>query len=160
MEERDRLLSRLLMCVTFKDVAAVLLRRWQESNRFVARNSGLDQSIRVSPPDVLLPIDLPSLAVLAGRVFARAGAEPDLDHLDLDLPSVEAAMDELRARMALTIEATFDEVVATCQSPIEVSAYFLALLEMARWGLLLVHQDHWLAPITIRRNETEELDLR
>lgn len=160
MEERDRLLSRLLMCVTFKDVAAVLLRRWQESNRFVARNAGLDQSIRVPPPDVLLPIDLSGLAVLAGRVFARAGAEPDLDHLDLDLPSVEAAMDELRARMALTIEATFDEVVAACESPVEVSAYFLALLEMARWGLLVVHQEHWLAPITIRRNETEELDLR
>ena len=40
MEERDRLLSRLLVCVTFKDVAAVLQRRLQDTNRFVPRVSG------------------------------------------------------------------------------------------------------------------------
>lgn len=160
MEERDRLLSRLLMCVTFKDVAAVLLRRWQEANRFVARTSGLDQAIRVQPPNITLPLDGKELAGLAVRIFSRADAEPDLDHLDLDLPSVEEAIDDLRERMAGRIESTFDEVVENCRSALEISAYFLALLELARWGLLLVQQEHWLAPIVIRRNERVEFDLR
>lgn len=160
MEERDRLLSRLLMCVTFKDVAAVLLRRLQDTNRFVARVGGLDQAIKVKGPDVSLPLDLTGLTALAMRIFARAGADPDLDHLDLDLPLVEDAIDELRVRMAQMVESTFDQMVADCRTSVEISAYFLALLELARWGMLKVHQEHWLAPIKIQRVEPTELDLR
>ena len=51
IEERDRLLSRLLISVTFKDVAAVLLSRMQNGNRYVPRNSGLDQKITISNPN-------------------------------------------------------------------------------------------------------------
>jgi segregation and condensation protein A len=161
MEERDRLLSRLLMCVTFKDVAAVFLRRWQEANRLVPRTSGLDQEIRVNPPDVVIPIGPAQLAALTSSIFARVGADPDLDHLDLDLPSVEAAIQELRSRIGPTIAATFDDLVAHCQRSVEVAAYFLALLEMARWGLLEVQQENWLAPIMIKaRPAPTEVDLR
>lgn len=160
MEERDRLLSRLLTCVTFKDVAAVLFRRLQDANRFVARVGGVDQTIKVRDLEVSLPIDLTGLATLAMKIFARAGADPDLDHLDLDLPSVEAAIDELRVRMNQTVEATFDQMVAECRNAVEISAYFLALLELARWGMLKVHQEHWLAPIIIRSVEPTEIDLR
>lgn len=161
MEERDRLLSRLLMCVTFKDVAAVFLRRWQESNRFVPRMSGLDQEIKFSPPDVVIPVGPAQLAGLAARIFARVGADPDLDHLDLDLPSVEAAIQELRSRIGASVEATFDDLVSHCQRSVEIAAYFLALLEMARWGLLEVRQENWLAPILIRhRSAPTEIDLR
>lgn len=161
MEERDRLLSRLLMCVTFKDVAAVFLRRWQESNRLVPRMSGLDQEIRVNPPDVVIPVGPAQLAALASRVFLRVGADPDLDHLDLDLPSVESAIQELRARISAVVESTFDDMVSHCQRSVEIAAYFLALLEMARWGLLEVHQEHWLAPIMIKqRLAPTEVDLR
>lgn len=160
MEERDRLLSRLLMCVTFKDVAAVLFRRLQDTNRFVARVAGLDQTIKGQSPEVTLPVNQTGLAALALRIFARAGADPDLDHLDLDLPSVETAIEELRIRMAQTVEATFDQLVADCRSAVEISAYFLALLELARWGMLKVHQEHWLAPIVIRSIEPTEIDLR
>ncbi|MGH8927356.1 MAG: segregation and condensation protein A [Acidimicrobiia bacterium] len=150
MEERDRLLSRLLMCVTFKDVAAVFLRRWQETNRLVPRLSGLDQEIRISPPEVVIPIDAGGLAALATRVFARLDADPDLDHFDLDLPSVESAIHELRVRLVSVVESTFEEMVVHCGRRVEVAAYFLALLEMARWGLLELHQEDWLAPIVIR----------
>ena len=161
MEERDRLLSRLLMCVTFKDVAAVFLRRWQESNRFVPRMSGMDQAIQIHPPDVVISIGPVQLSSLAGKVFARVGAEPDLDHLDLDLPSVEAAIQELQARIGAIVESTFDDLVSHCQRSVEIAAYFLALLEMARWGLLAVQQDHWLAPIVVRPGSAAtEVDLR
>jgi segregation and condensation protein A len=161
MEERDRLLSRLLMCVTFKDVAAVFLRRWQEANRLVPRMSGLDQEIRFSPPNVMIPVGPAQLASLASRIFARVGADPDLDHLDLDLPSVEAAIQELRSRIGSSIEATFDDLVSHCQRSVEIAAYFLALLEMARWGLLEVRQEHWLGPIMIKhRSAPTEIDLR
>lgn len=159
LEERDRLLSRLLACVTFKDVAAVLTRRLQDTNRFVARTSGLDQRIEPPRSEVALPVDSMELARVAVRVFARELEEPDLDHLELDLPSVESAIDELRTRIAELAISDFEMLTEHCERPVEVAAYFLALLEMARWGLVEVHQDDWLAQIQVRHVPDAEVDL-
>jgi len=159
IEERDRLLSRLLVCVTFKDVAAVLVRRLQDTNRFVPRTSGLDQRIEVPAPQVSIPVDVVGLADIAVRVFTRSDAEPDLDHLDLDLPSVEAAIGELRTRIESAAVSTFEDLTEHCERPVEVAAYFLALLEMARWGLVEVAQEDWISPISVRHRDDGELDL-
>lgn len=159
MEERDRLLARLLACVTFKDVAVVLRHRLAEGNRFVARVSGLDQEIEAPPRPVELPVDAAGLARAAAAVLARMSAEPDLDHLDLDLPSVQSAIDELRARLTQEATTTFESLVDHCHRPEEVVAYFLALLELARWGLVEVAQEDWLASIDVRRTGKSEPDV-
>ena len=158
VEERDRLLARLLASVTFKDVAAVLRRRLQEGNRYVARTGGLDQKITAPPPQFDLP-DSEVFASVAARVFARRREEPDLDHLDLDLPSVEVAIQDLQDRLALSAVTSFEKLTDHCRRPVEVAAYFLALLEMARWGLLKVSQEDWLAPIDVVRVADAEIDL-
>ncbi len=157
MEERDRLLSRLLMCVTFRDVAAVLVRRMQDFARLVPRTSGLDQQLGVAPSEVELTVDAAALGHIAARVFARV-AEPDLDHLDLELPSVEDAIAELTAKVEAVISTSFDELTSHCHRRVDIAAYFLALLELARWGLIEVRQRDWLAPIEVRsRGDREEM---
>jgi len=158
-EERDRLLSRLLASVTFKDVAAVIRRRLQEGNRFVPRVSGLDQKIVSPPPEITIPVDADGLASVAERVLSRATLEPDLDHLDLDLPSVEMAIEDLRERLRRETFSSFDDLTEHCRRPVEVAAYFLALLEMARWGLIEVTQLDWTAPIEIRQLDDGSVDL-
>jgi chromatin segregation and condensation protein Rec8/ScpA/Scc1 (kleisin family) len=90
------------------------------------------------------------LAKVAARVFARAVAEPDLDHLDLDLPSIEAAIAEISSRVEQAAASTFEDLVAHCSRPVEIAAYFLALLELVRWGMIEVEQRDWLAPISVR----------
>jgi segregation and condensation protein A len=159
VEERDRLLARLLATVTFKDVAAVLLRRMQEGNRFVPRVSGFDQVIEVPAPEVVLPLDSTAFSDLARKVFARRFQEPDLDHLDLDLPSVEEAIVDLQSRVEAVAMASFEELTEHCERPVEVVAYFLALLEMARWGLIDVTQKDWLSEIEVRHRESVDIDL-
>jgi segregation and condensation protein A len=153
MEERDRLLVRLLTCVTFKDVSAVLLHRMQEQARLVPRTFGLDQALRALPPDPQLDVDGQGLAHIAAAVLARLTQEPDLDHLDPDLPSVQVAIDELRGRMGGQMETTFDTLVVHCGRPIEVAAYFLALLELARWGMISVTQKDWTSEIKVKRTD-------
>lgn len=123
------------------------------------RTSGLDQKIEAPAPDVTLPVDRDGLAAIAQRVFTRAQAEPDLDHLDLELPSVEAAIDDLRRRVEAATVASFDQLTEHCDRPIEVAAYFLALLEMARWGLIEVTQDDWLSSINVRHRDSGTIDL-
>ena len=159
IEERDRLLSRLLASVTFKDVSAVLLRRFQDSNRYVPRTSGLDQPIRTSPSAVEIPGGTPNITRIAARVFARVDSEPDLDHLDLDLPSVESAIVDIQERVAETTLSTFENLTETCSRPVEIAAYFLALLELARWGLIEVSQEDWLSEIHVRHRESGGLGL-
>ncbi len=151
MADRDRLLSRLLACVTFKDVAAVLTTRLQAANRYLGRTGGLDDTVQIPPPEVVVRVDAAGLARIAARVFTARSEEPDLDHLDLDLPSVQHALDELRVRIAEAAETTFDDLVAHCRRPVEVAAYFLALLELARWGMVEVAQEDWLAEIKVTR---------
>jgi chromatin segregation and condensation protein Rec8/ScpA/Scc1 (kleisin family) len=147
------------VCVTFRDVAAVLQRRLQGANRFVPRVAGMDQPITTRPADLVVPIDADGLSGIAFTVFARAGAEPDLDHLDLDLPSVEAAIDEIRARVAELTMSSFEQLTEHCTRPVEVAAYFLALLELARWGLIELSQEDWLAEIKVKDRGVGTVDL-
>jgi segregation and condensation protein A len=159
VEERDRLLSRLLASVTFKDVAAVLHRRLQEGNRFVPRVSGLDQKIVAPMPELELPVDPKGLVAIGDRVFARARLELDLDHLDLGLPSVEAAIEDLHTRLRVEAVTSFEGLTEHCSRHVEVAAYFLALLEMARWGLIEVSQRDWASPIEVRHRGETAVDL-
>jgi len=148
-EERDRLLSRLLACLTFKDVAAVMAHRIGAQAAMVGRLAGLDPDIDPAPPEVIVPLDASGLAELAGKVIGRRRSL-DLDHLDLDLPSVALAIEDVRVRLAAELEADFDALTEHCKRPVEVVAYFLAVLELARWGLVKATQEHLEAAIKVR----------
>lgn len=148
-EERDRLLARLLACATFKDVAAVLAHRLAGQARYLPRTAGLDIDVRPVDPEIRIGMGPEALARLASRVLARTG-EPDLDHLDLDLPSVTGAIDDLRRRLQAELEGDFDDLTEHLTRTVEVAAYFLAMLELARWGMIEVSQPHRDAPIKIR----------
>ena len=156
--ERDRLLSRLLANLTFKDVAAVLAHRLDTADLLVPRLAGLDRDIIPPPPDVRIGVGAADLAVVAERVFTRAAGRVDLDHLDLDLPSVGDAIADVRRRIADELEADFESLVADRRSPLHVIAYFLAVLELARWGMLEVRQPEPGDPITVTRREGAAAD--
>lgn len=154
-EERDRLLSRLLACLTYKDVAAVLAHRMEAAARLVGRYGGIDPGIVPLPPIVHLPCDAAGLGRLAGRLLARS-REPDLDHFDLDLPSVAAAIAEVQARVAAEMQTDFEQLTDGLRRPVEVVAYFLAVLELVRWGLVEATQEHLGTPIILRHRRAPE----
>jgi len=147
-EERDKLLARLLACLTFKDVAAVFAHRFTTNADYVPRLVGLDPDIVPPPPELSLTITPDRFARLANSVINRA-EEPDLDHLDLELPSVDEAIADLRARVRADVLTDFDALVAHCERPVEIVAYFLALLELVRWGVVRLTQDDRLQPIAV-----------
>jgi segregation and condensation protein A len=150
-EERDRLLSRLLSCLTFKDVAAVLAHRMESGDRFLPRLAGLDPEITPPTPDIHLGVTGDDLAAIAVRAL-YASTEPDLDHLDLDLPSVDAAIADLQARVHEGVETDFEQLVDHLEGTSGVIAYFLALLELARWGAVRISQQDELSPIRVAHN--------
>lgn len=149
-EERDRLLSRLLANLTFKDVAAVLAARLESTALLIPRLAGLDIEVDETPAEVRVTVDARGLAGIAEAVLTRAAETPDLDHLDLDLPSVSEAIADLRRRIDAEIETDFERVTSHLGRPIEVVAYFLAVLELARWGLVEARQESLDAAIVLR----------
>jgi len=154
-EERDRLLSRLLANLTFKDVAAVFAARLETTELFVARLVGPDPGYEPPPAELRIGATPDELASLAQRVLARAVEQPGLEHLDLDLPSVSEAIADLRRRLDAEIETDFERVTSHLDRPIEVIAYFLAVLELSRWGLVQARQSDLAAPIVLRRMESD-----
>jgi chromatin segregation and condensation protein Rec8/ScpA/Scc1 (kleisin family) len=72
---------------------------------------------------------------------------------------VESAIDELRSRVAELTMSSFDDLTEHCQRPVEVAAYFLALLELARWGMIAISQDDWLGQIRVEHRDLGSLDL-
>jgi segregation and condensation protein A len=150
-EERDRLLSRLLANLTFKDVAAVIAARLETTQLFVPRGVGTDPGYEPPAAVVRIGATPADLAIIAQRVLERAQEEPGLDHLDLDLPSVSDAIADLRSRLDAEIETDFERVTAHLDQPIQVIAYFLAMLELARWGLVQARQTDATDPIVLRR---------
>ncbi len=112
MEERDRLLSRLLACVTFKDVAAVIGVRLRDGGRHLPRTLGITDEVGPKVVDVRVPVDAEGLREIAESVLTRS-TEPDLDHLDLELPSIEVAIEDLRRRLTADVTTTFDEVAGS-----------------------------------------------
>lgn len=145
LDERDRLLARLLSFLTFKDMAAVFERRIAGFARSRGRTAGMDQETAAPAlPTAVTPDAL--AAVFQALVEPEAGLDAELelevDHLDFDLPSVGDAIEEIRARITAELESTFSRLVSHCTRRVEVAAYFLAVLELARWGVLSVAQEH------------------
>ncbi len=123
----------------------------ESGERFVPRLVGLDPDIQPKIPDVPLGISRGDLALIATRAFDTR-QEPDLDHLELDLPSVDAAIADLQARVGEGIETDFEALVDHLNGSTGLIAYFLALLELVRWGAVRISQADELAPIRVAHN--------
>jgi len=144
LDRRDRLLSRLLSFLTYQDVASVFDHRLQQGGRYIGRSYGIDQELEIEPVPVLPETATPArLAEIMSDLTDLETRKADLvlDHLDFDLPSVEDAMAEVRVRISDALETTFEELVSHCLNRTEVVAYFLAVLELVRWGLVSVRQE-------------------
>lgn len=154
LDERDRLVARLLALLTFQDVATVLRYRLTQAGRHVGRSVGIDQPLADPGIPVLPPGVTPAtLAALVEGLVAGDEPEPEMemDHLDPDLPSVGDAIEDIRLRIIAELESTFERLVAHCTRRVEVAAYFLAMLELARWGVVSVAQDDP-SVISVRRS--------
>ena len=57
-EERDRLLSRLLACLTYKDVAAVIQHRMEAASLRLPRPAGIPVDVTPAPPEVISDEDV------------------------------------------------------------------------------------------------------
>jgi segregation and condensation protein A len=140
-EERDLLLSRLLECKTFKDVAQALSGLAAEASRSFPRVAGLEEQFLSLAPDLLEGVTADDLR----RAYVRAlTPKPppriDLDHVAPVRASVTDAVTELLDELPRAGRITFRDLTGGLVERLEVVVRFLAILELFKQGLVDLEQ--------------------
>jgi segregation and condensation protein A len=144
-EERDLLLSRLLECKTFKDVARVLSGLADVAARSYPRVAGLDERYIELAPDPLEGLNPKRLL----QAYLRATTpkpvpKVDLFHVNPIRLTVAEAVEELADELSRAGRMSFRRLTEGLGERLEIIVRFLALLEMYKQGSVdLSQHDHF-----------------
>ena len=136
LEVRDLLFARLLQYRAYKHVAEMFAELEATALRTFARSVSLEDPFIELLPEVMLGVDAERFAQIAAIAFTpRPVPTVAVGHLHVDAVSVPEQAKKLLAILEARGSgrwATFSELVADCEAPIEVVGRFLALLELYR----------------------------
>jgi segregation and condensation protein A len=152
LEERDRLLHRLVEYSTFKGAAGAVSRLLEAGEGYVTRSGGMPEELRPAVPDPLEGVTPEAFWRVAVRVFAPKEAPEPLDTtfiapIRVSVPEMVVILSgELRRRRA----TSFRELCGPSATRAEVVVRFLALLELFRRQCVDVDQPAPFEGITVR----------
>jgi segregation and condensation protein A len=161
--ERDLLLTRLVECKTFKDVAVALQGLANEAGRSHPRVAGPEERYLDLTPDLLAgvtPADLRTAFLRA--VTPKPQLRIDLDHVAPIRASVADAVTELLDELPRAGTITFRALTGDLVERLDVVVRFLAVLELFKQGFVELDQPATFGEIRIvwlgrERSELEEL---
>jgi segregation and condensation protein A len=141
-EERDLLLSRLLECKTFKDVADVFSHRMSEASRSLPRRAGPDERFAELAPDILAGVTPVDLREAMRRLSAPPAKPPrvSVEHVAPIGLSVADAVVELSVQLSSAGPVSFRRLTSHLTDRLEVIVHFLAVLELFKRGLVDLEQ--------------------
>ncbi|VEG55680.1 chromosome segregation and condensation protein ScpA [Mycolicibacterium aurum] len=136
LEVRDLLFARLLQYRAFKHVAVMFAELEAAAMRSYPRAVSLEDRYAELLPEVMLGVDAGRFAEIAATAFTpRPVPTVGTDHLH----QVPVSVPEQAANLMSQLEqrgighwASFSDLVADCEMPMEIVGRFLALLELYR----------------------------
>jgi segregation and condensation protein A len=136
LEVRDLLFARLLQYRAFKHVAQMFAELEAAALRSYPRAVALEDQFADLMPEVMLGVDAERFAHIAAIAFTpRPVPTVATEHLHELIVSVPEQAEQLLALLEARGSghwASFSELVADCEAPIEIVGRFLALLELYR----------------------------
>ena len=151
-DPRAELVRRLLEYQQMREIVDVLEHRADERRRQFARAYVQDQA---APPTAPLALSLSELFAAVDRVL-RSVRDPHMHDVVARPLDVPAAIEVIRALLALKMRLTWTDVVRADAQPWQVLSALLGLLELARLGELRVAQPRPFANVEISRDPTSE----
>ncbi len=153
LEVRDLLFARLLQYRAFKHVAEMFAELEATALRSYPRAVSLEDRFTELLPEVMLGVDAERFAQIAAIAFTpRPVPTVATGHLH----EVQVSVPEQAKKLLAFLEvrgsgqwATFSELVADCQAPMEVVGRFLALLELYRTRTVAFDQSEPLGVLQI-----------
>jgi segregation and condensation protein A len=136
LEVRDLLFARLLQYRAFKHVASIFAELEANALRSYPRAVSLEDRFTSLLPEVMLGVDAERFAQIAAVAFTPRPvpvvATGHLHELKISVPEEAKRLLAFLEARGSGQWASFSELVADCQAPIEVVGRFLALLELYR----------------------------
>jgi segregation and condensation protein A len=153
LEVRDLLFARLLQYRAFKHVAEMFAELEAAALRSYPRAVSLEDRFTDLLPEVMLGVDAGLFAQIAAIAFTpRPVPKVATEHLHDLKVSIPEQAEKLLAMLEVRGSgrwASFSELVADCQTPIEVVGRFLALLELYRTRTVAFDQSEPLGALQI-----------
>ncbi len=153
LEVRDLLFARLLQYRAFKHVAEMFAELEATALRSYPRAVSLEDRFTELLPEVMLGVDAERFAQIAAIALTpRPVPTVDTGHLLDETVSVPEQAERLLAILRERGSgqwASFSELVADCQAPLEVVGRFLALLELYRTRTVAFDQSEPLGVLQI-----------
>ena len=136
LEVRDLLFARLLQYRAFKHVAGMFAELEAAAMRSYPRAVALEDRYSDLLPEVMLGVDAGRFAQIAAAVFTprpvpTVGTE-HLHQVSVSVPEQAANLMRLLENRGVGAWASFSDLVADCELPMEIVGRFLALLELYR----------------------------
>lgn len=149
---REVLIQRLIAYKQFKGAASALGARMEAESRMHPRVAGPDPAFLNLMPDYLAGITLRGLAVICADLDSRREtflleAEHVAPHR-VPLELTVASVDRLTAAKG---SCTFSDLIAGAETTDQLVSTFLAILELAKRGALLLTQEENFGEIMIER---------
>ena len=136
LEVRDLLFARLLQYRAFKHVAQMFAELEAAALRSYPRAVSLEDRYEDLLPEVMLGVDAERFAQIAAIAFTPRPvptvATEHLHELMVSVPEQAGQLLSLLETRGIGQWASFSELVADCQVPIQIVGRFLALLELYR----------------------------
>ena len=85
-------------------------------------------------------------------IFPRYKTMKGFMHIDKDLPDIQESIEKFIKQVNLNMYDTFEDIIAEGTYK-DAIAYFLALLETVRWGIVRAEQTKFDGSIIIKKNE-------
>lgn len=153
LEERDRLLHRLVVYSTFKQAAVRVGARLAENAGYHPRAAELPEELVPAAPDVFRGLTPDRLA----RAAARALAPPeqpavDTSHITRVTVSLEEMVERLKSRMQSERFTSFRRLTSAAGARLEVVIALLAVLELFKSQAVEIQQEAPFGEIAITWN--------
>lgn len=151
LEERDRLLHRLIVYSTFKRAAAGVAGCMAGNAGFHSRAAELPEALLNAAPDVFRNLTPQMLARAAAPLLVpREAPAVDDSHVTSIGVSLEEMVEKLRDRMQQIRVSTFRELCRAATGRMEAVVSLLAVLELFRQRTIDMHQEQPFGDISIR----------
>ena len=150
LEERDRLLHKLVVYATFKKVAVQLEARIADNVGYHSRAAELPEELVPAAPDILRGLTPAKLARAAVRALTPPD-KPSVDtsHITRITVSLEEMVAQLRARLEREKSGSFRQMCSSAQSRIDVVIALLAVLELFKDRAVDIEQDNPFGEISL-----------
>jgi segregation and condensation protein A len=153
LEVRDLLFARLLQYRAFKHVAEMFAELEAAALRSYPRSVALEDRFQELLPEVMIGVDAETFAQIAASAFTPRPvpivATEHLHEAAVSVPEQVANLMSLLEGRGIGQWASFRELVADCQAPIEIVGRFLALLELYRARAVAFEQPEALGVLQI-----------